>query len=223
MVFCDPPYGVNYSGSGSVSEAREKSRKGAVNKSHVAIQNDALNDDAQYAFWLALFAAISGAIKDGAAYYICSPQGGRMMLLMQAMLAAGIPNRHEIIWNKNSFVMGRADYHYKHEPILYGWKDGASHQFFGGRSQSSVWDIPRPQKADLHPTMKPVELVARAIANSSKRGDIVLDLCGGSGTTLIAAEQTGRVARVCEIAPGYVDVIITRWETLTGRKAVKLS
>lgn len=128
-----------------------------------------------------------------------------------------------IIWNKDSLVLSRKDYHTKYEPIWYGWKEGTRLHPLEDRKQSDVWDIPRPKKSELHPTMKPVELVARAIENSSRVGDIVLDLFGGSGTTLMAAEQTGRCARLNELDPKYVDVIIARWEQFTGEKAVLLN
>ena len=128
-----------------------------------------------------------------------------------------------IIWNKDSLVLSRKDYHTKYEPIWYGWKEGTRLHPLADRKQSDVWDIPRPKKSELHPTMKPVELVARAIENSSNVGDVVLDLFGGSGTTLMAAEQTGRCARLNELDPKYVDVIIARWEQFTGQKAVLLN
>jgi DNA modification methylase len=115
--------------------------------------------------------------------------------------------------------MGRGDYHYRHEPIFYGWKPGAAHYFVDDRTQDSVWEIPRPKRSAEHPTMKPVELVARALRNSSRKGELVYEPFGGSGTTLIAAEQTGRVAAVIEKSPQYCDVIVKRWEELTGQKA----
>ena len=128
-----------------------------------------------------------------------------------------------IIWNKNSLVLSRKDYHTKYEPIWYGWKDGARLCPLEDRKQSDVWDIDRPKKSEEHPTMKPVELVARAIQNSSKTGNVVLDLFGGSGTTLIASEQTNRNCCMMELDPKYCDVIIKRWEMLTGEKAVKIN
>ena len=116
-------------------------------------------------------------------------------------------------------VMGRQDYHWRHEPILYGWKPGAAHSWASDRTQDTVWEIPRPKRSVEHPTMKPVELVSRAIVNSSKPGDLVLDPFGSSGSTLIACEAEGRVCRMAELDPRYVDVIVERWETFTGRRA----
>ena len=125
-----------------------------------------------------------------------------------------------IIWAKNTFTLGRADYQRQYEPILYGWKQGADHFWCGARDQGDVWFVDKPRVNDLHPTMKPIELIERAIRNSSKSRDIVLDLFGGSGTTLIAAERTGRSARLLELDPKYVDVIVERWQNLTGGVAV---
>ena len=223
MVFTDPPYGVNYSGKGSVHEShvRAAALKGAPAKTrHRPIANDALNDEQQLNFWRDAFISVASAIKPGAAYYICSPQGGRMMMMMQAMAEAGIPQLHEIIWRKNTFSLGRADYHYQHEPILYGWKEGAGHAWYGGRDQTSVWDFPKPQKSDLHPTMKPVDLIEKALRNSSKAGDMILDLFGGSGSTMIASEKTNRLCRMMELDRHYCDVIVRRWQEFTGRRAV---
>ena len=125
-----------------------------------------------------------------------------------------------IIWNKNTFVMGRKDYHTKYEPIWYGWESSQPRlNPLEDRTQCDVWDFDRPQRSDEHPTMKPVALVAKAVINSSKKGETVLDLFGGSGTTMMACEQTGRCCRMMELDPGYCDVIVERWETLTGRKA----
>ena len=122
---------------------------------------------------------------------------------------------------KNTFTLGRADYQRQYEPILYGWPEGATRHWCGDRDQGDVWNIKKPQKNDLHPTMKPVELVERAIRNSSRPGNVVLDPFGGSGTTLIAAEKSGRVARLIELDPKYVDVIVRRWEEFTGKQATR--
>ena len=128
----------------------------------------------------------------------------------------------QIIWAKNTFTLGRADYQRQYEPILYGWRDGADHFWCGARDQGDVWNVKKPQKNDLHPTMKPVELVERAVRNSSKTSDLVLDPFGGSGSTLIACEKSGRRARLIELDPKYVDVIVKRWEEFTGKKAVRV-
>lgn len=214
LVFTDPPYGVDYA---DVVDARMRA---GLSKGHKPIANDALNDDQQKQFWLGAFRQIHTVLKPGGSYYICSPQGGRMMMMMMMMMQeAGLPQRHEIIWRKNRYVLGRADYHYQHEPILYGWKEGAGHGWYGGRDKSSVWDCNAPQKSDLHPTMKPVDLIEMAIGNSSKAGDIVLDAFGGSGSTLIACEKTGRACRMVELDAHYCDVIVRRWQDFTGKRA----
>lgn len=139
------------------------------------------------------------------------------------MMSSTIPCRHQIIWKKDSpvFSMGRLDYDYQHEPILYGWR--GSHKHVGnGKHKTSVWEIPRPKKSKLHPTMKPVELVENAILNSSNENEIVLDLFMGGGSTLIACEKTGRVCYGMELDPKYVDVCVARWEKYTGQKATKI-
>ena len=156
------------------------------------------------------------------AYIVMSPQEwGNLML---TLAANGFHWSSTIIWNKDQLVLSRKDYHTKYEPIWYGWQDDEPRVHpLKDRKQCDVWDFDRPKRSDEHPTMKPVELVARAITNSSDKGDIVLDLFGGSGTTLIASEETDRRCYMMELDPKYVDVIIGRWEDLTGRKAVLLN
>lgn len=219
MVFTDPPYGVNYS---------ERARQ-IVNqrKDGLTIQNDNLNFDDLKSFVFLAFQNIKEFLKIGGVYYICSPQGGglgMMMMMMMMMKEAGIECRHSIIWKKDSpvFSMGRLDYDYQHEPILYGWI--GTHKHYGrGKFKTSVWDIPKSRNSKLHPTMKPVELVENSIQNSSKAEDIVLDLFLGSGSTLIACQKTGRVCYGMEIDPLYVDVVVERWEKATGQKSQKIS
>ena len=216
MVFTDPPYGVSYADK---NESLNKASEG--NRIQTEIMNDHLQGDALGAFFLAIFRTMAAVMKPGCPFYVCAPQGGeQMMMMMMMMMKAGIPMRHELIWVKNNHVLGRADYHYKHEPILYGWKDGAGHPWYGGRDKFSTWHVDKPMQSKLHPTMKPVELVEIALENSSKRGDTVLDLFGGSGATLIACEKTGRIARLMELDPRYVDVIVRRWQDYTGQQAV---
>ncbi len=130
--------------------------------------------------------------------------------------------RQNLIWCKNTMVLGRQDYQWKHEPCLYGWKEGAPHYFVNDRTQTTIFEYDKPQKATLHPTMKPIPLISKQILNSSKPGEKVLDLFGGSGTTLMACEETGRQNYSMEFDPRYVDVIIRRWEEYTGKKARKL-
>ena len=164
-------------------------------------------------FWGAAFTAIRPALRPGAAYYVTGPQGGDLLWhLLSALRESGFPLRHMLVWAKNNHVLGRCDYQYKHEPILYGWVEGAAHAFYGEPGETSVWEIPRPQRSDLHPTMKPVELIARAIANSSQPGELVLDPFAGSGSTLIAADQLERRCFCIEIDPGYCDVIRQRYD-----------
>ena len=132
-----------------------------------------------------------------------------------ALLDLGLA-RHSLVWVKDSLVMGRADYHYRHEVLFYGWKEGAAHQAPPDRKQDSVWEIARPKRSPEHPTMKPVELIVKAIKNSTNQNQIVLDLFGGSGSTLIAAHETNRIGYLMELDPKYVDVICARFQKLTG-------
>ena len=168
--------------------------------------------------WKEAFARMNESMNGGAVVYCFMPQGGDQMMMMMMMMGAGIEPRHELIWLKNNHVLGRVDYAYKHEPILYAWKKGG-HKFYGG-FQTSVIECKRPNASKLHPTMKPVELVAKLMENSSKIGELVYEPFCGSGTTIIAAEQLGRKCYGMEISPNYCDVIVKRWENLTGKKAV---
>lgn len=146
-----------------------------------------------------------GELKD-----LSDPQGGELLLLLLSLSDIGFPSRHMIIWSKNNHVLGRCDYNYKHEPLLYGWLE--KHKFYGkGKQSTSVWAIDKPHQSKEHPTMKPVELFAECILNSSKEGDVVLDPFLGSGTTIIAAEQTSRICYGSELSPEYVDVIRRRY------------
>ncbi len=209
MVFTDPPYNVNYANSAK-DKLRGKDR---------AILNDNLGDG----FYDFLLAALTPMLArcDGAIYVAMS--SSELDALQAAFRAAGGHWSTFIIWAKHTFTLGRADYQRQYEPILYGWPEGAERHWCGDRDQSDVWQIKKPQKNDLHPTMKPVELVERALRNSSRPGAVVLDPFGGSGTTLIAAEKTGRVARLMELDPKYADVIVRRWEDFTGKKAIRES
>jgi len=158
---------------------------------------------------------------EGAIYI--SMSSSELDVLQKAFRDAGGKWSTFIIWAKNTFTMGRSDYQRQYEPILYGWAEGGKHHWCGDRDQSDVWQIKKPHKNDLHPTMKPVELVERAIRNSSKPGDTVMDPFGGSGTTVIAAEKTQRLARMIELDPKYVDVIVRRWQDWTGKQATRES
>lgn len=219
LVFTDPPYGVSYVDKNKFLNSIDNADR-LVN----AIEGDDQEPEDMHDFWVAAFKNLYRCTKERMSYYITAPQGGDLLLLLQAVRESGFALKHQIIWNKNNHVLGRCDYNYKHEPIIYGWKIGKTHKFVGGGSMlTSVWDVPKPLRSDLHPTMKPIHLIENAVLNSSEPGEIVLDLFGGSGSTLIACDQLKRVCYMMEIAPHYCDVIIDRWETLTGEKAVLVS
>jgi DNA modification methylase len=207
MVFTDPPYNVDYANSAK-DKMRGKDRP---------ILNDNLGDgfyDFLLAALMPMLARCSGAI------YVAM-SSSELDTLQSAFRAAGGKWSTFIIWAKNTFTLGRADYQRQYEPILYGWPEGQNRHWCGDRDQGDVWNIKKPQKNDLHPTMKPVELVERAIRNSSRPGDIVLDPFGGSGTTLIAAEKSGRIGWLIELDPKYVDVIVRRWQDWSGQEAYR--
>jgi DNA modification methylase len=205
MCFTDPPYNVDY-GNNAKDKMRGKDRR---------ILNDALGEK----FYQFLYDACVNilAVTKGACYLCMS--SSELHTLQRAWLAAGGKWSTFVIWSKNTFTLGRSDYQRQYEPILYGWKDGSDHFWCGDRNQSDVWNYNKPQKNDLHPTMKPVELVERAIRNSSKTDDIIFEPFGGSGSTLIACERSGRSARVIELDPKYCDVIVRRWQAFTGKDA----
>ena len=209
MTVTDPPYNVNYANT-----AKDKLRG-----THRPILND--NMGADFAAFLLLACQNILAVTKGAVYIAMS--SSELDTLQAAFRAAGGKWSTFVIWAKNTFTMGRADYQRQYEPILYGWKDGSQHYWCGARDQGDVWQIKKPHKNDLHPTMKPVELMERAVRNSSKTRDIVLDPFGGSGTTVIACEKSGRRARLMELDPKYVDVIIKRWQSFTGKEAQRAS
>jgi DNA modification methylase len=207
MVFTDPPYNVNYANSAK-DKMRGKKR---------AILNDNLGDG----FYDFLLAALTPTVAHCRGGIYVAMSSSELDVLQSAFRAAGGKWSTFIIWAKNTFTLGRADYQRQYEPILYGWPEGAQRHWCGDRDQGDVWNIKKPQKNDLHPTMKPVELVERAIRNSSRPGDVVLDPFSGSGTTLIAAEKSGRLARLIELDPKYADVIVRRWQDWTGKQATR--
>jgi DNA modification methylase len=209
MVFTDPPYNVNYANSAK-DKMRGKDR---------AILNDNLGDG----FYDFLVAALTPTVAHCRGGIYVAMSSSELDTLQAAFRAAGGKWSTFIIWAKHTFTLGRADYQRQYEPILYGWPEGSQRHWCGDRDQGDVWNIKKPQKNDLHPTMKPVELVERALRNSSRPGNVVLDPFGGSGTTLIAAEKSGRVARLIELDPKYADVIVRRWEDYTGKKAARAS
>ena len=231
MVFTDPPYGVSYVGK---------------TKDAMTIENDELEDDGSLlSFLQASLGNVVEVLKEGGPMYVAAPPGPLFQTFGEVLKGLGVW-RQTLNWVKNSLVMGRSDYHYRHEPIFYGWKEGAVHVWSGDRTQDTVWEkeptdtellkwakqqfdksdcwkIKRPSKSIEHPTMKPIKLIVRALQNSSKIGDLILDSFLGSGSTLIASEQTGRKCYGLEISPAYCDVIIARWEKLTGKNASLIS
>lgn len=204
MLLTDPPYNVEYTGK---------------TKDALTIQNDKQGDDQFRAFLTDAFTAAAEVMKPGAVFYIWHADSEGFNF-RYACMAANLTVKQCLIWNKNSMVLGRQDYQWKHEPCLYGWKEGASHLWASDRKQTTVLDFDRPNRNAEHPTMKPVALFDYQMQNNTKGGDIVLDLFGGSGTTIIAAEQNGRCGYAMELDPKYCDVIVKRWEDLTGEKAV---
>ena len=205
LCFTDPPYNVDY-GNSAKDKMRGKGRR---------ILNDNLGEGLERFLYDACVNVLT--VTKGAAYICMS--SSELHTLQRAFTAAGGHWSTYLIWAKNTFTLGRADYQRQYEPILYGWKEGSDHYWCGARDQGDVWFVDKPHKNDLHPTMKPVALVERAVRNSSKGRDTVLDPFGGSGSTLIACEKTGRQARLVELDPKYCDVIVKRWQEFTGKAA----
>ena len=239
MVVTDPPYNVAYTGE---------------TKEQLTIANDNMSEADFKDFLGKAFDAMNAVLKLGGAFYIWH-SSSTVEAFLSACKEAGLTVHQTLIWVKNVFVLSRQDYHWKHEPCLYGWKDGAGHYFTSDRTQATVYeDIPledvkklkkeqlvailtdilgdktkttvihedKPLRSAEHPTMKPVKLIAELVRNSSKPGETVFDPFGGSGSTLIACEQLGRCCYTIEFEPKYCDVIVKRWENLTGRKAACL-
>lgn len=245
LCVTDPPYNVNY---GSINESGYGKERDNGNK----ILNDNMDDESFYLFLNAFYTQMMRVLKPGGAYYIfhADTEGYNFR---KALMDAGGQVKQNLIWVKNALVLGRQDYQWKHEPCLYGWKEGAGHYFINDRTQTTVFEDKadldklskeelkdmikeiiedktpttiihedKPLKNDVHPTMKPIKLISRLVKNSSKPGENVIDFFGGSGSTLIACEHLGRNCYSIELNPKYVDVIIDRWETLTGKTAIKL-
>lgn len=204
MLLTDPPYNVDYEGGTGLT-----------------IQNDNMDDETFREFLRVSFFNANSVMKEGAVFYIwhADSEGYNFR---GACHDIGWKVRQCLIWCKNTLVMGRQDYHWKHEPCLYGWKEGASHLWASDRKQTTVLEFDRPSVSKEHPTMKPVGLFDYLIKNNTKKDDIVLDLFAGSGTSIIACEQNGRIAYSMELDPKYVDVIISRWEKLTGQQAERI-
>lgn len=206
LLLTDPPYGVAY--VGKTADA-------------LSIENDAIGDDEPFTEFL--HSALSSAMtvmRAGACFYIWYASGPRQACFLDACGKAGLPVRQQLIWKKNSLVLGHSDYHYIHEPCLYGWKPGAAHAWKSDRSQTTVLEFPRPVASAEHPTMKPVEMFEYLIQNNTAVNDNVLDLFCGSGTTVLACEKTNRIAFAMELDPKFCDVIVSRWEKMTGLEAI---
>ena len=203
MWLTDPPYNVAYEGK---------------TKDALTIKNDSMSDDTFRQFLRDAYTAADAVMKSGAVFYIwhADSEGYNFRGAAQD---AGWKVRQCLIWKKSTMVMGRQDYHWKHEPCLYGWKEGAGHLWAADRKQTTILEFDKPSRNGEHPTMKPVALFEYQMLNNTKGGDIVLDSFGGSGTTLVAAEKNGRVAYLMELDPKYCDVIVKRWEEFTGKKA----
>jgi site-specific DNA-methyltransferase (adenine-specific) len=203
MCHTDPPYNIDYEGG---SKKREK------------IANDKLDDFPKFLY--DVYTTISTALKKGGAIYVWHASSETHNFIQQ-FLNAGFLFKSYIVWNKNNSTFGRSDYHWKHEPCIYGWLDGASHKWYGDRKQTTVWDIERPSRSDEHPTMKPIPLCSKPLENSSKQGDVVLDVFLGSGSTMVAAHQLKRKCYGMELDPKYCQVIIDRMRKLDPTLVIK--
>jgi DNA modification methylase len=203
LYLTDPPYNVSYEGK---------------TKDKLTIQNDKQTDDEFIQFLSQAFVSADSVLKMGGAFYIWHSDSEGLNFRL-ACIEAKWKLRQTLIWSKNSMVMGRQDYHWQHEPCLYGWKEGSSHSWYSDRKQTTIIKYDRPTKSKLHPTMKPVGLMEYLVKNSSKQEDIILDSFLGSGSTLMACEKLDRICYGVELDPKYCDVIIKRWENFTGKKA----
>jgi site-specific DNA-methyltransferase (adenine-specific) len=221
LIWTDPPYDVAYQGG---------------TQAKLTIQNDNLGHEGTVRLLRSLLSNALIHLKAGGAVYVCAPHGPQFYAFAKVGTELGFW-RQTILWIKDSFAFGRSDYHYRHEAILttegplttaevetigYGWKPGAAHTFYGGRKQDTGWEVPRPRANEDHPTPKPVELVTRALVSSSVANELCVDCCAGGGSLLIAAHLQGRRARCMELDPRYVDVILARWQAVTGIAPVLL-
>jgi site-specific DNA-methyltransferase (adenine-specific) len=218
MWLTDPPYNVALGMDETPEQAKKRNRR----TDGFVVKNDKMNDDEFRQFLRDAYVTADTVMKAGAVFYIwhADSEGYNFRGAAQD---AGWKVRQCLIWKKSSIVMGRQDYHWKHEPCLYGWKEGAGHLWAADRKQTTILEFEKPSRNGEHPTMKPVELFEYQMLNNTKGGDIVLDSFGGSGTTMIAAEKNGRHAYLMELDPKYCDVIVKRWEEFTGKQAVLLT
>jgi site-specific DNA-methyltransferase (adenine-specific) len=215
MVVTDPPYNVAL-GMETKEQAKARNRR----TDGLVIQNDKMSNDDFYTFLYDFYSALSTAVKKGGSIYVWYASS-EVVNFVSALVNAGWLYKQELIWNKTSMIMGRQDYQWKHEPCLYGWLEGGSHNWYSDRKQTTVIEWDKPQRNGEHPTMKPIGLFAYQIENSSKQGDIVIDAFGGSGTTMVACEQIKRKARIIEFDPKYCDVIVRRMVKLDPTISVK--
>jgi len=211
MVWTDPPYGVVHVGGTRAPRDKKNYRSGP------AVLNDGMGEEE-------LGQLIADAVRSvettpGAAAYFASPAGYKLPMMIRAFVGSGYEFKHTLVWVKSPMVFGRSDYHYRHELVLYGWKPDAGHRWYGGRKQDTVFEFDQGDRGIEHPTSKPIGLVARHIANSSKRGGVVADPFSGGGSTLLSAEQLERIFVGSELSPAFCDVAVQRWEELTGGKA----
>ena len=215
LYLTDPPYNVAYGYDGAASEGHRKDG--------LVVLNDKMDNDKFEEFLTNAFNAANANMEKGASFYIFHSDGYSYWFRKALINTVDLELRQNLIWVKNSMVLGRQDYQWRHEPCLYGWKNGASHNWFSDRKQTTVMEFDRPTKSVEHPTMKPIPLFAYLIQNSSQEGWNVYDSFGGSGTTIMACEQLNRNGFSMELDPHYCDVIINRWETYTGQKAEKVN
>lgn len=204
-MWSDPPYGVNYVGK---------------TKDALTIENDGSED--LPSLLDRCFSVADSVLMDGAPIYIAHPAGVLSLIFGQKFVEAGWKFHETLVWIKNSMVLGHSDYHYKHEPIIYGWK-GSNRKWYAGRDQVSTLEYDRPQRSELHPTMKPIDLVIHCINNSTRKNDLVYEPFCGSGTTLLACENTNRKCRSVELSPDYCAVILQRFKDATGKEPVRIN
>lgn len=217
MVWTDPPYGVSYADKNEFLNAMDRG-----NRNQTPIENDHMTEEATERLAQAALSLACAHGCSGASCYVACPPGTPLPHFIAAVAASGFVFKHSLAWVKNQFVLGRCDYHYRHEIILYGWKEGA-HFFRDNHSQDSVFEVDKPRRSEEHPTMKPVELVRQMVENSSRPSEIVYDPFLGSGTTALACEMLGRACYGCEISEEYASVVVARWEQATGKEAKLLA
>ena len=213
-IWTDPPYGVHY------GDKLEKANP--MGYRIRTIEGDNLSPEKLSEFLNSALVNMAEVSKNGTPIYVACPVGTLLPISIGAFIGSGFDFHWQLVWVKDQLVLSRADYHFRHENILYGWKAGGSHYFTQDRTQDSIFEVPRPKISNEHPTMKPVELIEQMLINSSKVNQIILDPFAGFGSTLIAAQKLGRRAFLMEIDEHYCDVCVTRWQNYTGKTAVKL-